>query len=102
MAERFEIGDEVNIRFDKSIVTGVRRWKGGCAITVQTADTEFSLDVDAVDTTVRKLTTPPVANRCGARGFAGPVPGCIRRAGHEGGHGYVDGSGEQDVRDAAP
>ncbi|MFI5934760.1 hypothetical protein [Actinoplanes sp. NPDC051494] len=35
--ERFEIGDEVNIHFDASIVTGVRRWKGGCAITVQTA-----------------------------------------------------------------
>jgi hypothetical protein len=33
--------------------------------------------------------------RCGARGFASG-PGCIRRAGHEGGHGYSDGSGEQD------
>ncbi len=36
---------------------------------------------------------PP--SRCGARGFA-VGPGCIRRAGHEGGHGYSDGSGEQD------
>lgn len=59
MAERFEIGDEVDIRFDRSIITGVRRWKGGCAITVQTADTEFSFDVDAVDTTVAKSSTAP-------------------------------------------
>lgn len=35
--------------------------------------------------------------RCGARGFAGPDPGCVRRAGHEGRHGYSDGSGEQDA-----
>lgn len=34
--------------------------------------------------------------RCGARGFA-VGPGCIRRSGHEGGHGYSDGSGEQDA-----
>jgi hypothetical protein len=35
------------------------------------------------------------ARRCGARGMA-MGPGCIRHAGHEGGHGYSDGSGEQD------
>lgn len=32
---------------------------------------------------------------CGARGWA-DSPGCIRRSGHPGGHGYADGSGEQD------
>ena len=41
---------------------------------------------------------PLAKNRplCGARGFAAGR-GCIRRAGHEGGHGYSDGSGEQDA-----
>jgi hypothetical protein len=36
--------------------------------------------------------------RCGARGFASEFGdnGCIRRRGHAGGHGYADGSGEQD------
>jgi hypothetical protein len=37
---------------------------------------------------------------CSARGMASDgtlgAVGCIRRAGHEGGHGYSDGSGEQD------
>jgi len=32
---------------------------------------------------------------CGARGMA-EAPGCIRPAGHSGGHGYGDGSGNQD------
>lgn len=34
---------------------------------------------------------------CGWRGFAADGDaGCIRRAKHEGGHGFSDGSGEQD------
>jgi hypothetical protein len=64
VAERFEIGDEVDIRFDKSIVTGVRRWKGGCAITVQTADAQFTFDVGAADTAVSKTGVRHDLQRC--------------------------------------
>lgn len=32
---------------------------------------------------------------CGWRGFAGGG-GCVRRTGHDGRHGFADGSGEQD------
>ena len=40
---------------------------------------------------------PAKVGRCGARGFAAPGDiGCIRKKGHRGGHGYSDGSGEQD------
>jgi ribosomal protein L21E len=59
--ERFEIGDEVNISFDRSVVIGVERWKGGCAITVQTAGPRITVEVGAVDATVVKVgrTTSP-------------------------------------------
>ncbi|GAA0550023.1 hypothetical protein GCM10010172_35100 [Paractinoplanes ferrugineus] len=70
-AERFEIGDEVDVTFEKSIVTGVRRWRGGCAITVLTADTEFSFDVQAVDTTVTRTGVRHDLLRCLQCGHSG-------------------------------
>lgn len=48
----------------------------------------------ASDTRVPAVDRP--AETCGDRAWAGPDPGCFRRAGHTGGHGYADGSGEQD------
>lgn len=61
----FEVGDEVNVRFDKSIVTAVREHRGGgCSITALTADVEFTFDVAAADTTVEKTGVWHDLRRC--------------------------------------
>ena len=62
--EDLRIGDEVDITFNKSIITGVRRWGGQCAITVLTADVEFTFDVDAADTHVTRTGVVHDLRRC--------------------------------------
>lgn len=50
----FKIGDEVDVRFDKTIVTAVQKYGGGLVLTVQTADVEVIFDPSAADTSVEK------------------------------------------------
>jgi hypothetical protein len=62
--QRFGIGDEVNVSFAKSIVTGFSPYRGGRSITVQTADAEITFDVDAADTSVTKTGVWHDMRRC--------------------------------------
>jgi hypothetical protein len=64
MAE-FKIGDEVDVRFDKSIVTAVQTHGGnGLVLTVQTADTEITFDYWAADTSVKRTGVWHDMRRC--------------------------------------
>jgi predicted RNA-binding protein with PIN domain len=64
VAEVFEIGDEVDVRFDRAIVTGVHLRAGRCALTVLTADVEFTADVGAADTFIEKTGAWHDLRRC--------------------------------------
>ncbi len=50
----FAIGDEVDVRFDRSIVTDVQKSAGGHTLTVQTASAEVTFDLGANDTFVER------------------------------------------------
>lgn len=79
-------------------------WPAGALVTVD-GGASWTVEVERLpdDSCTRQpdVGTKP-RDRCGARGMAGHpvrgdlVPGCIRRPGHPGEHGYADGSGEQD------